>query len=363
VPKGWREQPGDGHRSGRPRGRLAARAWLSLTVAGLLLGAGIALATTRLASGHRRQPSSSRSTSSTELSRRALTSRENARDGGQALPWTIPSTARSSFARLQASLPGPVGVAIAPLDGGPVRELGGAQRGHAWSTMKVPVIVAYLIRLGVTGHPPGELDDTDIELAIEQSDNEAVNAIFSRLEILDGGLVVASEAIERELRISGDNLTVVNTIPNEDGFSTFGQTEWSLSASALFYRALASGCLTTRADTNWILTLMSRITPVQRWGAGEAGVPPDVRLAFKGGWGPQATDAYLVRQTAVVGAGRSGYVLAMLARPPGTGSASFQAGQAMLTETAKWAFRALHPHGETRTPPCIRSLGSPPTLK
>lgn len=216
--------------------------------------------------------------------------------------------------------------------------------------MKVPVIVAYLNRLSVAGHTPDEVDDTDIELAIEQSDNEAVNAIFSRLETLDGGLVAASEAIERELRSSGDNLTVVNTIPNESGFSTFGQTEWSLSASALFYRALARGCLTTKADTSRILTPMSRITSVQRWGAGEAGVPPGIRLAFKGGWGPQATGAYLVRQTAIIGAGSSGYVLAVLADPPGTGSVSFQAGQTMLTETAKWAFRALHPRGERRRP-------------
>ena len=255
---------------------------------------------------------------------------------------------------LQASLPGPVGVAIAPLDGGPVRELGSAQRGHAWSTMKVPVIVAYLDRLGVAGHTPDEVDDTDIELAIEQSDNEAVNAIFSRLEGLDGGLVPASEAIERDLRSSGDKLTVVNTIPNENGFSTFGQTMWSLSASALFYRALARGCLTTKADTRWILTLMSKITPVQRWGAGEADVPPVVKLAFKGGWGPEASGAYLVRQTAIIGTGRSGYAIAMLARPPGTGSSSFQTGQAMLTETAKWAFRALHHHDKPQAAACTR---------
>jgi beta-lactamase class A len=331
------------------------RAWLLLTIAGLLLGVGITLATTKLASEQRRQPSPSRSTPSAHLSRRALPRLEpHASDGGRALPWRISPTARRSFARLQASLPGPVGVAIAPLDGGPVRELGSAQRGHAWSTMKVPVIVAYLNRLGVAEHMPDELDDTDIELAIEQSDNEAVNAVFSRLETLDGGLVAASEAIERELRGSGDNLTVVNTIPNEDGFSTFGQTEWSLSASALFYRALARGCLTTKADASWILKLMSRITPVQRWGAGEAGVPRGIRLAFKGGWGPQATGAYLVRQTAIIGAGSSGYVLAALAEPPGTGSVSFQVGQAMLTKAAKWAFRALHPHGETQAPPCTR---------
>jgi hypothetical protein len=355
VGEGWRERTSDRDRGAGPRGPLSARGWLSLTAAGLLLGAGIALATTTLASGHRRQPSSDRSTPSAQLSKRTLPTREpHARDAVQALPWTIPPTARSSFARLQASLPGPVGVAIAPLDGGPVRELGSAQRGHAWSTMKVPVIVTYLNRLGVAGRTPDEVDDTDIELAIERSDNEAVNAIFSRLETLDGGLVAASEAIERELRSSGDDLTVVNTIPNEDGFSTFGQTEWSLSAAALFYRALARGCLTTKADTGWILTLMSRITPVQRWGAGEAGVPPGVRLAFKGGWGPQATGAYLVRQTAIVGTGSSGYVLAVLAEPTGTASVSFQAGQAMLTETAKWAFRALHPRGETKAPPCTQ---------
>src|SRR5580698_3812124 len=53
----------------------------------------------------------------------------------------------ASFARLARGLPGRVGIAFAPLGGGSIRPLGPLQVAHAWSTMKVPVLVTLMRHL------------------------------------------------------------------------------------------------------------------------------------------------------------------------------------------------------------------------
>jgi hypothetical protein len=243
-------------------------------------------------------------------------------------------------------------VALSPLGSSRVAVYGALQVGHAWSTMKVPVLVTYERRLAEERRVLSAVDREDATLAIEQSDNAAIDAIFDRLERSAGGLVAASEAIETTLRESGDRLTVVNTRPNDEGFSTFGQTEWSLPASVTFYKALADGCLLDSRKTADILNLMSRVVSYERWGAGEAGFPPQVALAFKGGWGPEPDGSYLVRQTAIVGVGGSGYVLAMAAHAPGAGSTSFTTGATMLTSVAKWVRQTFDPTESPRSAGC-----------
>ena len=257
--------------------------------------------------------------------------------------WTAPPDATATFARLERSLPGPVGLVVSPLGKGIEARFGPLQSGHAWSTMKVPVLVTYDRRLAEEGRPLDSADREDATLAIEQSDNAAINTIFGRLERLVDGLIPASEEVEQTLRASGDRFTIVNTLPNGQGFSTFGQTEWSLTASAMFYSALANGCLLEPAQTAYILSLMGRVVSSERWGAGEAGFPVGLRVAFKGGWGPEPDGSYLVRQTAIIGAAGHGYVLAMLAHPLGVGETSFAEGQGMLTSLARWARKTFYP--------------------
>lgn len=81
------------------------RGWFSLTMVGLLLGAGIALVTTRLANGHHERPSSSRSTPSVHSSRRR---EPDARDGVRALPWAIPATPGAASQGFKPRSPGPL---------------------------------------------------------------------------------------------------------------------------------------------------------------------------------------------------------------------------------------------------------------
>jgi Beta-lactamase enzyme family len=246
----------------------------------------------------------------------------------------VPAGAAASFARLQAQLPGVAGVAVAPLGDGSIRTFGPLQAGHAWSTMKVPVLATYIRQAEASDSPLSATFRRLSASAVERSDNAAINTVFEALEQADGGLDGASQELERTLELAGD-ATHVNTLPNNRGFSTFGQTEWSASDSLSFYRALARGCLLSPSHTSYLLGLMRNIEPQERWGAGAAGFPAPV--AFKGGWGPEPGGSYLVRQTAVVGSGQHGYVISVLSKPGGEGEESFAAGQHALTRISTWA--------------------------
>ena len=200
--------------------------------------------------------------------------------------------------------------------------------------MKVPVLVTLLDHLERNGESLGASDSTDATLALEESDNSAAEALFARLEQIYGGLTPASEAVQRTLRSAGDQTTTINTAPNTEGFTTWGQSIWSTGGEVHFYRALARGCLLSEANTDFVLHLMRSVISSQRWGAGEAGYPSGVRLAFKGGWGPDGGGAYLVRQSAIVGSSNHGYVLSMIALPSG---GSFTEGVSMISALATWA--------------------------
>ncbi len=258
----------------------------------------------------------------------------------QAPHWdsVVPASARSSFDALAATLGGEVGLAVAPFGEGPVQTLGALQDGHAWSTMKVPVLTTLLGDYEQSGQTLSSREQTDATLALEQSDNAAAEELFSQLEQLHGGLVPASEAVQQTLVDAGDLSTRINTAPNNEGFTTWGQSLWSPTGEVRFYRALARQCLLDLHDTGYVLGLMRDVIPAQRWGAGEAGYPSALPLGFKGGWGPDPEGGYLVRQTAIVGSGDTGYVLSMIALPSG---GAFAEGVSMITAIASWARQHL----------------------
>ena len=264
----------------------------------------------------------------------------------------VPDGSRESFVALAARLPGEAGVAIAPLGAGSIQTFGATQVGRAWSTSKVPVLVTLLREDEASRHALGSAEAADAALALEQSDNAAIEDLFARLEQTHGGLLAASRAVQQTLRHAGDEHTAINTIPNDEGFTTYGQTEWSLTGEVTFYRALARGCLLDAADTSYVLQLMRSVTASQRWGAGSAGYPSSTPVAFKGGWGPDANDKYQVRQTAIVGAGNRGYVISMLALPA---SGSFADGTAMITALSGWA---RHRFSTGLTAPAAQCAGS-----
>ena len=241
--------------------------------------------------------------------------------------------ARASFARLQASLPGQVSVALTPIGGGSPVLLGVDAPAHGWSTMKVPVLAALM-----RAREPQGLTSTEqgwAEQAITASDNQSILNLFGDLERLKGGLAGASTYVEQLFRQSGDAETVVATAsPPSGAVTTFGQTEWAPGNAVKFFQALGSGCLLSSSQSSYVLGLMQRIIPSESWGLGSGGF--GVPVAFKGGWGPEPSGAYIVRQSGIIDPGSArGAAVSITANPP-AGGGSFSTGTQMLTQTARW---------------------------
>jgi hypothetical protein len=249
-------------------------------------------------------------------------------------PGPLAADATASWESLAQTIPAQLGLALAPLGDGSVRSFGPLQTGHAWSTIKVPILVTRLRERQGQGLSTSE--EGWARAALTASDNEAAAAIFGELEKAHGGLEGASLAVGETLRGAGDKSTAVATAPPPSGaVSTYGQTEWSLLASVEFFRALARGCSLDRADTERVLSLMEEVVPEQRWGLGEAGFTPSWQVAIKGGWGPEgsASGPYLVRQSGIVSDGGAGVAVAMMAQAD---SGSFDAGVEALNRVATW---------------------------
>jgi hypothetical protein len=243
------------------------------------------------------------------------------------------SASSSSFAALESEISGEIGVAYAPLGSAQSQTLGPLQVGHAWSSFKVPISVTVMLEQG------GSLSSSQESLvasAITASDNEAAAALFSELESMTGGR--ASEAVERTLEKAEGAAVEVSTAPPPPGaVSSWGQTEWPLSASTSFYGALACGAYGGATDT--ILGDMERVIPEQRWGLGQASFPSGTSVAFKAGWGPDGSESgpYLVRQAGVIRSGQGGAVVTIAAQDS---SGSFEAGVSDLDRVADWV--AMH---------------------
>lgn len=241
------------------------------------------------------------------------------------------SGATHSFEALSASTSARIGLAVIPLGSEETASFGSLQTGHAWSSIKVPILVT-LMRDSHGGLTSAEMEWASA--AIEASDNDAAASLFHRLERIHGGLSSASEAVQGVMALAGNSATVATAPPPPGAVSTYGQTQWSIDEASAFYRALANGCMLDPSGTEYVLDLMRNVIPEQQWGLGEAGFDPSWSVAIKGGWGPEAgSGGYLVRQSGVIQNGPAGIAVTMIAEDS---SGSFAAGAADLTRMATW---------------------------
>jgi hypothetical protein len=219
----------------------------------------------------------------------------------------------ADFARLETTLHAVAGIAVSAVGNGqtPIT-LGQWQSGPAWSTIKVPLIIAALRE-----ERPPKVTDAMTAL-ITESDNAAAESIWVSL----GDPVTAAYKVDAVLRETGDSTTVQSERVRPE-FSAFGQTEWSLTDQVRFTSVAV--CDTANAP---VFALMGQVQSDQRWGIGTL---PGSR--FKGGWGPSPTGSYLVRQMGVL-AGPTGMIVVALAAQPASGK--FDDGVAALTEMARW---------------------------
>jgi hypothetical protein len=229
------------------------------------------------------------------------------------------SDARASFQALEEELGGSSGVAVSAI--GTARRpesLGDLRAGPAWSTIKVPIALAS--ERAANGHPSATIE-SDMRAALTASDNAAAEALWAAL----GTPSEAGRLVEQQLRLAGDRDTTVQTARLRAEFSPFGQTAWSLGAQARFAAGLA--CVPHHEP---VLTLMGQVQEDQRWGLGSVGHP----AWFKGGWGPDLSGRYLVRQFGLVSVGDERVAIAIADKPV---DGQFTTGAANLTRLATWA--------------------------
>jgi len=260
--------------------------------------------------------------------------------------------AEASWDAFAASMPPEIGVAIVGVgSGASPAAFGPLQSGHAWSSIKVPILVTLIAEREAQG---AELDSEEKELArsaLTASDNAAAASLFSRIEASNGGLEGASRAVSETLSRGSETFTEVATAaPPSGAASTYGQTDWSLPASAEFFAALDQGCLLDSLGTGEVLGLMSEVIPEQQWGLAVGGFPGMV--AYKAGWGPEgsASGPYLVRQSGIVVGNDGGAVSVAMAAIDESGS--FEGGVAALGRIAEWVAQNLKSPIPPGTKPC-----------
>ncbi len=166
------------------------------------------------------------------------------------------------------------------------------------------------------------------------SDNAAAAELFGELASRHGGTTGAAGAVTEVLRAGGDDLTVVST-QGRDGFSPYGQTEWSLAAQQRFMVGLAAGCAADSASTKYVLDLMGRVTS-DTWGLGSVGLAAQ----WKGGWGPGTDGRYVVRQMGVVDYNGSQLIVSIAAR---SSDGQFASSQAIITQLAQQVIERAGP--------------------
>ncbi len=236
------------------------------------------------------------------------------------------STQRTNAEGLAAELDGEFGAVIGSPGSNQPLSVGDLRSGSAWSTSKVLIALRLLQDVG----GPSNLSATqanEMRQALTLSDNDAAAALFADLEHSHGGTVGASSALNEVLREAGDTTTQVST-QTRDGFSSYGQTEWSLLDQQQFVGQLAAGCLSTAASREYVLDLMAEVSS-DTWGLGSAGLP----AGWKGGWGPGVDGRYLVRQMGILYLGNREVAVTLAAIPA---DGQFETAQAMATRIAQW---------------------------
>jgi hypothetical protein len=230
---------------------------------------------------------------------------------------------------------GELGVFVQPLEGGVAYSYGPLQSGRTWSVIKVPLVLAYLRwRAKAGGVRDGSraltaLERAELEQTIRDSDNRSARHLYERMA-RRFGLDGADGRIEKVFDAAGETgIRIPKT-----GLHAFGTTVWRLSDAVELFRALNDGELASRADTRYVLALMSRIRHRDSWGL-KLAYGPGSRVAFKGGWGPDGGQ-WSLEQVGIVGGGNSGYVIAIMFHTNGRSpiSDAFAAGRSMFNAVA-----------------------------
>ncbi|MBF5001419.1 hypothetical protein IRT45_30250 [Nocardia sp. BSTN01] len=189
--------------------------------------------------------------------------------------FALPGSLAADFTALRPSLDGRAGMAIMAVGGQRTAQMGDWTTGPSWSTMKVPLTLAVL-------RTNGNTSTYQMSAAITESDNSAADGLWQALGAPDA----AAKAVQSVLREGGDTTTTVPATRSRAEYSAFGQADWSLADQVRWASRLP--CL---PDADTVTTLMGKVVWGQQWGLGHLD-----NTRFKGGWGPDPSGNYLVRQ-------------------------------------------------------------------
>ncbi|PPJ18122.1 hypothetical protein C5E44_11745 [Nocardia nova] len=189
--------------------------------------------------------------------------------------FALPGSLAADFTALRPSLDGHAGMAIMAVGGQRTAQMGDWTTGPSWSTMKVPLTLAVL-------RTNGNTSTYQMSAAITESDNSAADGLWQALGAPDA----AAKAVQAVLREGGDTTTTVPATRSRAEYSAFGQADWSLADQVRWASRLP--CL---PDADTVTTLMGKVVWGQQWGLGHLD-----NTRFKGGWGPDPSGNYLVRQ-------------------------------------------------------------------
>lgn len=219
---------------------------------------------------------------------------------------------QTSFAQL-TSVYSADSIGVAVTGGQQTLLFGGWTSGAAWSTIKVPLSIAAM-------RADPDAARSSMVQAITQSDNAAAEQLWYQL----GDAAAAANAVQGILAEGGNPTVLVQSQQVYPPYSPYGQTMWPLDQAAVFASNLP--CLAGRDPASQaVLDQMYAVG--QAWGMAQFG------NAAKGGWGPDESGYYLVRQLAVVSNDTGTFGVSLAAKPS---DGSFDTGVAMLDALASW---------------------------
>ncbi|WP_146099154.1 hypothetical protein [Nocardia nova] len=224
--------------------------------------------------------------------------------------FALPGSLAADFTALRPSLDGHAGMAIMAVGGQRTAQMGDWTTGPSWSTMKVPLTLAVL-------RTNGNTSTYQMSAAITESDNSAADGLWQSLGAPDA----AAKAVQAVLREGGDTTTTVPATRSRAEYSAFGQAEWSLADQVRWASRLP--CL---PDADTVTTLMGRVVWGQQWGLGHLD-----STRFKGGWGPDPSGNYLVRQFGLLTTPNGDVAISLAAQAT---SGTFDDGTQILNKVA-----------------------------
>jgi hypothetical protein len=200
---------------------------------------------------------------------------------------------RASFASAERYASGRLGrVSFALVDdAGRLHRYHGGRQYHSASVVKAMLLVAYLNRRGVRGHPLSSSARRLLRPMIVYSDNGAA----SRTRAIVGNAGLARVARRVGMRHFATD-------------ANWGNTHIAAADQArLMYRI--DGLVPER-HRGFALGLLRHVIPPQRWGVPQA-LPHHSRVFFKGGWRPEG-GSWIIHQVALVEHGKRRASLAVL---------------------------------------------------